>query len=357
MKRFFVFLVLAGCGDDASGTDGGGVLTDAGDRDSAAGDAGSRADGGEVSIPTSSFCECSRAMPLPNGGAFMGCATARVDGVGTYYAPGPYAPSVETTTNPGVPTGTVTAATIGPSAIYPGVTHNTWVYVPAQYDGSTPAALLVLTDGEVYSDNSEGAPYRTPTVLDNLIDEGAMPVTIAVFVEPGYDADGIQIRSEEYDTPDDTFARFVHEELLPATVADYSITDDPNRRAIGGRSSGAVAAWGVAWWRTDSFALVYTTVASFTRWRQSPTGDYADVYPMWAESMPRKPIRVTLLSGTNDIVEPGVGVWSEAHMTMTTALDCAGYTYRSGFGEIGHNDNDVSSEFGRDLRWLFANTR
>jgi enterochelin esterase-like enzyme len=355
MKRLFVCLVLVGCGDDdRSAVDGGGGSADAGSVASDSG--GSMADAGELTAPATSFCECSRSMPLPSGGAFSGCATTRADGIGTYYAAAPYMRTADAETQPGVPMGTVTSLTIGPSTIYPGVTHSAAVYVPAQYDGSSPAALLVLLDGSVYADNSEGAPYRAPTVLDNLIAEGAMPVTIAVFVDEGFDESGTSVRSLEYDTPDDRFARFVHDELLPATVSEYSITTDPNLRAIGGRSSGGCASWGVAWFRTDSFALVYTTVGSFTRQMANARGEYADIYPMWVDSMPRKPIRVTLLSGVNDLTTEA-GVWSEAHTTMTTALDCAGYAYRSGFGDYGHDDYDVGSEFGRDLRFLFANAR
>lgn len=358
-------LFLAGCGGSGTGVDAG--LSAAIDAGSDAGvtsvdsgqledDAGLRTDSGTINdpIPATSFCECSRAMPLPNAGAFMTCATMRADGVGTYYEAPPYLRTPDAETKPKVPAGTVTPASLGPSTIYPGVTHDYWVYVPAQYDGNSPAALLVLTDGEVYVDNDPGAPYRTATVLDNLIDEGAMPVTIAVFVSPGYGSDGSENRSIEYDPPDDTFARFVHDELLPAATGTYSITADPNLRAIGGRSSGGVAAWGVVWWRNDSFRLAYTTVGSFVHILASATGDFAEVYPMWVESMARKPIRVTLLSGINDLDDER-GNWRDAHMAMTTALDCAGYDYRSGFGETAHEDGThLSAQFGEDMRWLWA---
>src|SRR5688572_15180441 len=89
----------------------------------------------EDPIPATTFCECSRAMPLPNAGAFMGCATMGADGVGTYYDAPPYSRTPDADTRAGVPTGTLTQGSLGPSAIYPGVTHDYWVYVPAQYDG------------------------------------------------------------------------------------------------------------------------------------------------------------------------------------------------------------------------------
>lgn len=292
-------------------------------------------------------------MPLPDARAFEACVERREDGVGTYFELGPYRRTLDALTREGVPQGTVEELELADSAVYPGTRRAYWIYVPAQYDGETPAGLLVLTDGGVYVNNGLGAPYRTPTVMDNLIAEGAMPVTIGVFVDPGRFEDGTSNRSVEYDTPDDTYARFVHDDLLPLVTARYSITDDPTRRAIGGRSSGAVAAFGVVWFRTDSFRLAYTTIGSFVRLRANPDGDFADAFPGWIDAAPRLPIRVTLLSGQRDN-DNEFGNWREAHMAMTTALDCAGYTYRAGFGEASHGDfSHINDRFGEDLRWLF----
>jgi enterochelin esterase-like enzyme len=247
----------------------------------------------------------------------------------------------------------VQQAVFSSSAVYPGTTWSYWVYVPAQYDGTEAAALLVLTDGNVYRNNDGGASYRTPTVLDNLIDQGAMPTTIAVFIDPG-DNNGQSTRSLEYDTPSAAYVTFLLDELLPEALAGYSVTSDPQQRAIGGRSSGGAAAFTAGWERPDAFGLVYTTLGSFVRLRANDQGEYSDRYPPLITSEPRKPLRVTLLSGTNDL-DNEYGNWRDAHMAMTTALDCAGYTYRSAFGETSHGDGGhVQDAFGDDLRWLFA---
>ena len=311
----------------------------------------------EAPIPSTRFCECSRAMPLPNAGAFEACAMLRPDGAGTYYEAPPYERTADAEDRDN-PRGTVTRYEWNDSAVYPGVTYEYWVYVPAQYNAEEPAALLVLTDGQVYVNNGASARYRTPTVLDNLIAEGAMPVTVAVFIPPGSrDAPGDRAnRSLEYNTPDDRYARFVHDEILPRVEREVTLTDEPSRRAIGGRSSGAVAAFTVAWERPDSFGLVYTTIGSWVDLRANDDGDFASAYPGWIEQAPRKNIRVTLLSGTNDL-DNQFGNWRDAHMAMTTALDCAGYTYLSGFGEGAHGDGThINDRFGDDLRWLFAKT-
>ena len=45
---------------------------------------------------------------------------------------------------PGVPQGTVTAWEKLPSRAYPGTLHDFCVYVPAQNDAATPAALMIF---------------------------------------------------------------------------------------------------------------------------------------------------------------------------------------------------------------------
>ena len=83
--------------------------------------------------------------------------------------------------------------------------------MPAQYKSDQPANLMVFMDGRGYV-NPKGA-FRAPVVFDNLIHQGAMPVTIAVFVNPGTisaTADGAKNRSNrsfEYDSLRDRYAR------------------------------------------------------------------------------------------------------------------------------------------------------
>jgi hypothetical protein len=146
---------------------------------------------------------------------------------------------------PGVPTGVVTAYR-WTSRIFPGTTRDYWIYVPAQYKPSTPAALMVFQDGDQFQ-NPKGS-YRVPIVFDNLIHRSEMPVTIGVFINPGVlpsadtNTPARNNRSFEYDAVTDDYARFLLEEILPE-VAKYNISDDPNSRAIGGVSSGAICAF------------------------------------------------------------------------------------------------------------------
>ena len=106
------------------------------------------------------------------------------------------------------------------------------------------------------------------TVFDNLIHSGEMPVTIGVFVDAGEKGPGMPIwggednRSFEYDSLNDNYARFLHEELLPEVEKDYQITPDPAGRAISGISSGGICAFTVAWHRPDFLVRWYRTAAA-----------------------------------------------------------------------------------------------
>src|SRR5215472_2372247 len=130
---------------------------------------------------------------------------------GQQYALGP-----DSQPKPGVPKGKITKHTWNTSRIFPGTTRDYWTYVPAQYDGAKPACVMVFQDGAGFA-NENGA-WRLPTVLDNLIQEGAMPVTIAVLIDPGVlpAAHAEQMarynRSYEYDGLGDRYARFLIEE-------------------------------------------------------------------------------------------------------------------------------------------------
>ena len=85
---------------------------------------------------------------------------------------------------PDVPHGRVTEHVFDQSKVFPGTVRRYYVYVPAQYNGEEPAALMVFQDGHAYVDPQ--GQFRAPVVMDNLIAEGSMPVTIGVFIDPGH---------------------------------------------------------------------------------------------------------------------------------------------------------------------------
>jgi enterochelin esterase-like enzyme len=142
-------------------------------------------------------------------------------------------------------------------------------------------------------------------VLDNLIYRREIPVMIAVFINPGRRPDQPEPtlsnwgdrdtnRPTEYNSLDDRYPRVIIDELMPVLYKEYNISRDPDRHGIGGRSSGAIAAFTVAWERPDQFRKVLSMVGSFTNIRGGHA--YADI----VRKSEKKPIRVFLQDGRND---------------------------------------------------------
>ena len=157
----------------------------------------------------------------------------------------------------------------GTSEIYPGAVRDVWVYIPAQYSGADPAAVMIFQDGAGFVSTEGQSAWMTPVVLDNLIHKREMPVAIGIFVQPGVlpaagpDQRERYNRSYEYDAIGPRYARFLIEEILPEVARRYELglTEDPNLRAIAGSSSGGIAAFTAAWNRPDAFRRVLTLVS------------------------------------------------------------------------------------------------
>ena len=167
---------------------------------------------------------------------------------------------------PGVPKGEVTKYS-WTSTIFPGTVRDYWVYVPKQYDPAKPAAVMVFQDGAAYI--KEDGNSRVPTVFDNLIHKGEMPVTVGIFINPGVvPALSESVlprfnRSFEYDGLGDRYARFLLEEILPEVGKTVKLAQDGNNRAIAGASSGAICAFTAAWERPDAFRRVFSTIGTY----------------------------------------------------------------------------------------------
>jgi enterochelin esterase-like enzyme len=257
-----------------------------------------------------------------------------------------YRLGVDSLPQDGVPKGTVEKRTWNESAIYPGSTRDYWVYVPAQYDEAEPACVMVFQDGEDYVD-TEGE-VRVPTVFDNLIHKGEMPVTIGVFVSPGGTKNVCDNREVEYVTLSDTYARFLLEEILPDVGKDYNLVDDAAGRAVCGMSDGGVCSFTVAWERPDAFSKVISHIGSYTRLQRG--SEYP--YRIRKTRGNPKPIRVFLQDGANDIniIE---GNWTLANINMDSALRFARYDYRFELGTGGHGLDHGGEIFPDTLRWIW----
>jgi enterochelin esterase-like enzyme len=266
----------------------------------------------------------------------------------------------------GVPQGKITDWAKLPSEAYPGTLHDYCVYVPAQYDPAKPAALLILQDGQAWLRLT--GDYRTPYVLDNLIYRREIPVTIAVFINPGRKpeqpeasasdwGDKSTNRPQEYNSLDDKYAKVITDELLPVLSKQYNISPRPEDRAIGGASSGAIAAFTVAWHRPDQFGKVLSTIGSFTNIRGG------HVYPDLIRQAERKPIRVFLQDGLNDnrgLRGQGENAaydperdWHAQNLKMAAALTEKGYDLNYTWGIGTHSNKQAGAILPEMLRWLW----
>lgn len=237
------------------------------------------------------------------------------------------------------------------SKVFPKTLRNVTVYIPAQYKAGDEACLMVWQDGSRHADPT--GQMRAPVVLDNLIHAGDMPVTIGVFVDPGrgpkQQADGKAAnRGFEYDSLGDAYVRFLLTEILPEAEKRFSVKfkSDPASRAIAGGSSGGICAFTAAWERPDQFGKVLSWVGSFVNLKGG------HVYPYLIRLAERKPIRVYLLDGTNDLDNP-FGNWPLANKQMAAALEYMKYDYRIDWTDCFHGSKGMSAHLPEAMRWLW----
>lgn len=264
---------------------------------------------------------------------------------------------------PGIPKGEIRGPFTLQSTAYPGTQHTYWIYVPAQYNTKKEASLMIFNDGQAFL--APTGNLRAFNVLDNLIYRHEIPVMIAVFINPGRRPDQPEPtpqnwgdrdtnRPTEYNSLDDRYARVVVDELLPVVYKDYNISKDPEQHGIGGASSGAIAAFTVAWERPAQFRKVLSIVGSFTNIRGGH--QYADIV-MKSE---KKPIRVFLQDGRNDNRALNAnGTYDETrdwflqNVRLMQALTAKGYEVNYAWGMNRHGQAMGGAIMPEMMRWLW----
>ena len=272
----------------------------------------------------------------------------------------------------GVPKGEVTEYELTDSKAFPGYGRKWALYVPKQYDPSKEACLMVFQDGLGYA--SRTGQWRVPVVFDNLIAQKKMPVTIALFINPGFIPDpknpkgkdkkgkplGKSNRSFEYDNVTDLYPKFLVEEMIPlAESKGVKISKDPLRRGIAGSSSGGICAFNAAWQRPESFSKVFTTIGSFTNIRGVLSNGKevgGDQFPRMVMESPKKDIRIFSQDGTHDLTNQ-FGVWPEANQKMADAWKAKGYDYQFVMGEGTHDGRHGGMLFPDAMKWLWRDVR
>jgi Enterochelin esterase and related enzymes len=202
-------------------------------------------------------------------------------------------------------------------------------YIPAEYNGTQPAALLIGLDG---------LNILQVQVMDQLISEGTAPVCIMIGIGPGIlratNPEGADrgMRAEEYDQTGRGFPDFLIHEFIPWICAQEHLVLSPeaDMHMIGGGSSGACFAWNAAWYRNDYFHRAFLSSPSFIAFRG---GEELLVLARKSET---RPIRAYVTVGSD---EPNQYAGSSYCVGLSTesALKYAGYDFTFEYFEGGHH--------------------
>ena len=194
-----------------------------------------------------------------------------------------------------------------------------WVYTPPGYGPSgRPYRLLVLFDGWQYTQL-----IPTPTILDNMIADRAIPPTVAVMIDHRDRLGELFLNRG--------FADFVAGELVPWVRQKYHVTASPAETVIGGLSLGGLAASYTAMRHPEVFGNVLS---------QSGSYQYRPDYPeslihqfAWRAKLP---IRFYLEAGLMEVNETPSLLHSNRH--LRDVLDAKGYevTYSEFNGRHDH---------------------
>jgi iron(III)-enterobactin esterase len=232
------------------------------------------------------------------------------------------------------------------------------VYVPAHYVTGTPSPVIVTADGP---------DANLPTVLDNLIAQKRVPPMIAIMIQNGGgDAPGSE-RGLEYDTVSGRYAEFVEAEVIPLVEKNcgVKITRDPEARATMGGSSGAAAAFTMAWFHPELYRRVISYSGTFVnqQWPVDPAVPHGawNYHETLIPQSRRKPLRVWLQVGDRDnFTRPdGYHDWVEANHRMAAALKAKGYPYHYVFCvNAGHTDRNAKAQtLPHALEWVWRGYR
>ncbi|MFA6113705.1 MAG: alpha/beta hydrolase-fold protein [Sphingomonas sp.] len=236
------------------------------------------------------------------------------------------------------------------------------VYIPAGYKAGTETPFMVVQDGRDYA-------TRVALALDTLIAQKRVPPMVAVMIQSGGgDAQGSE-RGLEYDTVSGRYAEFVETEVLPLVARNYRIafTKDPEGRATMGASSGAAAAFSMAWFHPEWYRRVLSYSGTFVNQQSPPdpaTPEGAwDYHAHLIPESPKRPIRLWMHVGEKDLhfddPESTFHNWPMANQRMAAALKAKGYAYHYVFAKDSvHVDQRVVGQtLPGAIEWLWQGYR
>jgi len=251
----------------------------------------------------------------------------------------------------GVPQGKLTGPLELESKVYAGMKANVWYYVPAQWDGTTALPVQIWNDGQQFT-GARPTQWRVIETLDSLFAQKKIPLMASVFVQPGAGPASNQ-RSVEYDTMDDTYTRYLLEEILPEVGKQVKLRQDGYSRAIAGLSSGGICSFNAAFLKPGEFSRVLTWIAAYFAIQSTSTHPAGGAeYPIIVRKEPKHNIRVWMQDGAEDL-ENRPGSLPMANIEMANSLKMQGYDYHFSFGVGTHSQAQGAAELPESLVWLW----
>lgn len=225
------------------------------------------------------------------------------------------------------------------STVYGGA-RDIQVYLPREYKSHKRYPLVLCHDGPDYLE------YATmQRVLDNLIARREVAPLIVAFTSGGE-------RNREYGA-DPRQPEFLVNELLPAMVERYGVSENPDDRGLMGASFGAVASLYTAWQHPGVFGRLLLQSGSFVftdigHHGRSPLFDpVVDFVNEFRRDVGRiRPCRVFLSCGTFESL-----IWF--NRSIAPMLREAGVPARFVEASDGHNWIAWRDQLRNGLSWLF----
>lgn len=231
------------------------------------------------------------------------------------------------------------------STIFPNTTRKWYVYLPPNLDSAKEYPVLIATDAQWDRDWIANG-------LENCAREGVVPATVGVFIEPGQDRPGnYSNRSFEYDALTPRYTEFLLNEILPQVEKMVKLSRDPAKRALTGMSSGGICSFTACWERPDQFGAALSFIGSFANIASgSSKREGGHNYPFLVRKTEKKPIRIFLQDGSNDLNNDH-GSWWICNLQMESALRYKGYDVVWNPGNGFHSTKHARRIFDLALKW------
>ena len=231
----------------------------------------------------------------------------------------------------------------------PGGPRACWVYIPAGYKEGDVLPFMVDHDGRA----DAVVQVQLIAALDILIAEKKIPMMAAVFVAP-------VSRSVEYDTASGVYADYLEKIVYPLAekTGNVKLSPNPDARGSIGQSSGAAAAFAMAWFGNPGFNRVISYSGSFVQLQKTATApkgaqEYQDSL---IPSTEKKPLRIWMQVGSHDL-NNHFGDWRVQNNAFANALKAKGYPYQYIWSEDAeHVEGGVERQtMLQAMEWVWKN--